>query len=435
MIDRIVVEVEHASGPGIDFDRDQHGGVIGRRARHGGVWLGFDRAALVDSDDGSGRRLPVLVALPTSTYPGCRLEVELAGGWQTEHGFILVGRVAGTPLPAPVLGRVAAGLEDGQWFDIDAAGGIARTSRQRYRERQSHARILGGRAWDAVGVLPPELARLATPHSAAEYSLARLPPRFVRALEGLLDDAERLLYWIERPAITEPTLIERLGRQTDRRSALLALSDRELLWIVDHARPDRYLSDWGVDVEIVPLERLLDVHRSTRAGLIELTVVTPAGPRAYSLPAEFESEVEVMNDLIARFTPAAGWIPRRRYPIDALPFDLAGPARFKQEREALALYDAAQRTGDVLGFMFSPRRPGQRSAAALVVRTAAVELIGRELRQAIPLDQVAALAVTLSPLSGRIATHPGIGLTFPAPMMDRGAAFVRLTRRALAGVG
>ncbi len=231
------VEVEQALGPGVDFERDAHGQLLGRHARPGRLWFGFDRAALVDSDDGLGRLVAVLVAVPASTYAGCRLEIELAGGWQTPSGPILVGRVAGTPLPPPLSARIAASVDEGTWLDTEAAERVASHARHRFRERRSHARISGGRAWYAIGVLPPEVARFATPHSAAEYSLAKLPPRFVRGLEHILDADERILYWVERPMAGDLGVVERLRRQVERRAALLVLTDRQLLWLVDHAKP------------------------------------------------------------------------------------------------------------------------------------------------------------------------------------------------------
>jgi hypothetical protein len=433
---RVVVEVELALGPGVDFEREPYGGLVGRRARRGGMWLGFDRAAVVDSDDGSGRRLAILVALPSSTYVGCRLEVELAGGWQTADGSILVGYVPGSPRPPPPLARVAANLNDGAWIDARAAERIARRARQRDRERRSHARIRGGRAWHAIGVLPPELARFATPHSAAEYRLATVPPRFVRGLEGLLDDDERLLYWVERPTIADVGLLRRLRRGLDRRAALLALTDRQLLWIVDHVQPDQYLSDWGIDIELVPVERVVAVSCEQRAGVVELTVTTPAGPRAFGLPPELTDEVRLMRDLIARFTPsAAGDLPRRSYALEPIPFDAEAAARFGQEAEARAMHDRAASTGEILGFLFSPVRPGQRLPAALVLRPAAAELLGSDRPRRAALADVAAINVTLSPLLGRIAFGRDLEVTYPAPVMDRGAAFVRLARHALAMIG
>ena len=436
----VVVEVEQALGPGVEFERDSGAGgagvagLVGRRARLGSVWFGFDRAALADSDDGHGRGVPVLVAVPGSTFAGARLEVELTGGWEASWGTLLVARLPGTALPPPALARVVGDIDIGaRWLDRDAAARLALQARQRHRERQSHARISGGRAWYAIGALPPELARFATPHSAAEYSLARLPPRFLRGLAGLLDDDERLLYWIERPMVSDAGILRRLRGRIDRRAALLALTDRQLLWIVDHARPDRYLSDWGVDVEVVPIERLLQVRCSEGDDVVELTIVTPAGTRVHALPSELREEVRVMRDLAMRFTPpGAGDLPRRRYSMEPVPFTTEAAARFGQEPEARALHQTATRDGEVLSMLFSPRRPGQRSPAALVLRPGAVELLGADQRRILTLAEVAVISLTLSPLAGRISLEPGIRVSYPAPLADRATAFVRLARRTIA---
>jgi hypothetical protein len=429
----VTVEVEQAPGPGVDFDRDRGLGLLGMRARAGGAWLGFDRAALVDSDDGHGRRIPVLVAVPNSTFRGARLRVELTGGWVGDRGPILVGRVPGGPTPLEALARIAGGTDErSRSLAPDDVEAEARRAHQRFRERESHARITSGRAWYAIGVQSPELARFATPHSAAEYSLSRLPPRYVRGLEGLLDDDERLLYWIERPMLTDAPLLDRWRRRIDRRAALLALTDRQLLWIVDHAQPDRYLSDWGVDVELVPVERVLDVECSSHGEQAELRVTTPAGPCAFRLPIELTDEIQVMRDLVARFRPtSAGRLPRRRYEVEQIAFDAEAAARYGQEAEAQSLFDAANSDGVVLGFLYSPSRPGQKQAAAIALLEGRVMAVGPRPR-VVDLSALASVEETLSPLVGRINLGQQVRLTYPSPLVDRGARFVRQTRRALA---
>ena len=430
----VVVEVEEPQGPGIDFDRLSNGGLIGWRARAAGIWLGFDRAALLDSDDGSGRRVRVLVRLPASTFAGARLRVDLVGGWMTPAGPILVGHVFGGPIPVPLLARAAAGIGDGAtWLEPEATRAAARRARQRYRERQSHARISGGRAWDPSGALPPELARFETPHSGPEYRLSRVPPRYLRALKDLLDDDERLLYWVERPIALEMSLRQRLRRDTDRRAAMLALTDRQLLWIVDHAQPDRYLSDWGVDVELVPIERVVATGLSRADEAVILSVRGRGGERSYRLPAEFTAEVAVMRDLIERFTPGRGGdLPRRRYRIEPSGPDVGAAARFGQEADAARLLDAAGAHGEVLAFLFSPRRPGQRHPAAMAVHPTEVEVVADGRRRQTGLDSIGVVSLTLSPLVGRLSFGAGVELTYPAPLAERAAAVVRLARKLLA---
>ena len=430
----IDVEVEQALGPGIDYEVDPRAGLVGRRVRPAGPWLGFDRAALVDSDDGSGRRVPVIVAVPGSTFIGARLETELVGGWRVHNRVILVARVAGGSTVMPALARIAARVDErATWLAPDAADLEALRARQRYRERVSHARIRGGRAWHTIDALAPEQARFETPHSRAEYTLARLPHRFVRGLEGLLDDDERVLYWVERPLGADQGIVTRLRRQRDPRAALLALTDKQLLWIVDHAKPDRYLADWGVDVELMPIERITNVSSAVSGPIVTLTVTTPAGGRAYSLPAELTAEVRTMRDLVARFIPSRDqWLPRRRYHIEAIPVDWEAADRFGQEPEARALHDAAAKRAGVIAFLFSPRRPGQRRPMAMVLDSTAVSVHTPDSRLDLPLGGALTVSLTLSPLVGRLSVEPGIRISYPAPLIDRGAAFVRIVRRAVA---
>ncbi len=436
MATHIAVEVEQARGPGVEFAGEAGQPLIGKQARIGAGWLGFDQAALVDSDDGAGRRVAVLVALPGSTFAGALLEVELLGGWSGPGQTALLARVPGAAMPSPAVAVAAGGIDNAAaWLDPAGAERIVLSARQRYRERASHNRITSGRAWYALGSLAPEMARFATPHSAAEYSLGRLPPRFLRGLEGLLDDDERLLYWVERPIASDPGLLERFRSRIDRRAALLALTDRQLLWIVDHAQPDRYLSDWGVDIEILPVERILGVTCDLRGAFAQLVVTTSASRRHFHLPVELADEVRVMRDLAGRFCPdTAGRLPRRLYPIDTAAFDAEAAGRFGQEAEARALFDAAADIGEgVLGFLFSPRRPGQRAPAAIALTSERVVLLGPAPAD-VSLRAAAEVTETLSPLVGRIGVARDVRLTYPAPLVDRGARFVRNVRRAMAAM-
>jgi hypothetical protein len=430
---RILVQVEQALGPGVDFDRGPHGQLVGRRPRSAGPWLGYDRAVLVDSDDGNGRGVAALVAVPASTFASCRLEAELTGAMEINGQTVLIATLPGW-MPPMRLAPAASGLRaEPRWLDLNAAKHVVVEAHQRYHQRRSRARILGGRAWRAAGPLPVELARHATPHSAAEYSLEKLPDRFVRGLEGLLDVDERILYWVERPMLRDVSVTERL-RRVDRRAALLALTDRQLLWVVDHARPDAFLSDWGVDVELIPVERLIDVDCRQADGRVELVARTAAGERGFGLPEELLDEVAVMRLLASRFTPGAAHnLPRRTYPVDILPYDDEAPARFGQAAEAEVLHKIARRDGAVLGFLFSPRRPGQKRPAALVLRPSRFSVLGPHPSEDLDLDRVVSLSATLSPLVGRVGAPPGLEITVPAPLMERGAELLRLARRVLAG--
>jgi hypothetical protein len=404
---------------------------------------------LLDTDDGHGRRLPILVAVPASTFTGARLSVELAGGWRERGRTVLLGRLEGTAVPPPDLARIAADVApEATWLDPGEAGREARAAGRRYRERRAHARIMDGRAWQPAGALPPELARFATPHSAAEYRLTKLPPRFLRGLEGLLDDDERVLYWIERPVVADLGVVRRLRGDVDRRAALLALTDRQVLWLIDHARPDRYLSDWGVDVELIPVERVRGANIGLRGEEVCVTLTTQAGERVHRLPAELEAEARVMRDLLAAFTPAAARdLPLRRYTVAPIPFEAEPAERFAQASEARRAYESAAAMGEVVAALYSPARPGQRRPASLLLRPSELELVGGgaprtgsrgrspRAETVVPLGAVVSIRLTLSPMVGEISIDPGIRMAYPAPISDHATAFVRLARKVLANTG
>ena len=430
----LLLEVEKAPGPGIDFERVDRE-LIGTRVRTGGIWLGFDRAAVVDTDDGSGSRLAAIVAVPVSTFPGCRLRARLAGAWREEGRVVLVAQLPGLDASLPALARLAADMTDeATWLEPEAGLSEVQRARRRFRERRAHARILGGRAWHGVGRVVEE-SRFTTPHSAAEYRLDRLPPRFLRGLEGLLDDDERLLYTVERPEVRDVGIIERVARREDRRAALLALTDRQLLWIVDHANPDRYLSDWGVDVEVVPVERIAGVELAVGSS-VRIDVATPAGTRSYRLPLDLSAECTVMLRLLRRFLPSApGSLPRRVYEVPEIEPDARALDAFGQAVEARAAVDLARRSGPVLGAFYDPRRTGVRRTSLLVLRYDDVTRTTGDTSERLPLDEVTAVGITLSALVGRLVVvgrSSTIDLRFPAPLAAGAAAWLRSVRRALA---
>ncbi len=430
----LLLEVDAALGPGLDYELIDNR-LVGTRARPGGVWLGLDRAAVIESDDGAGRQLAAVVAVPASTFAGCRLRARLVGAWRDGGRLVVVAHVNGTPPPLPPLARLVAELpEDAIWLDGAAASEEVARAYRRYRERRAHARILGGKAWLGTGIAV-ERSRFTTPHSSAEYRLDRLPPRYLRGLHGLLDDDERLLYAIERPELRDAGMVDRLVRRVDRRAALLALTDRQLLWAVDHADPDRYLQDWGVDVEVVPVERVerADLAPDAPATLV---VATAASTTTYRLPDELASEASVMTRLLRRFTPpAAGARPRRVYQVPEVEPDAKALDAFGQAEDARLAVEAARAMRPIAAAFFDPRRTRVRRSSLLALDDAGIELRTGEQVERIGLDDVASLGITLSALVGRLVVtgrSSRIDLRFPAPLAGGAAAWLRSARRAVA---
>ena len=432
---RFVVEVVEPLGPGLELERDDRtGGLVATRARTGGLWLGFDRGALVDGDDGSGRSVPVLVAVPGSTWAGCRIDAELVGALAADGRTVLVARIAGIPDPPQAIARVVADMADGVWLDVATAAGIAAAARREHRRRQATARIVGGRAWEAPGATP-EAARFTTPHSLAEYSLGRLPLRFVRGLRDLLDPDERILYWVERPGTAATGFLERVSRH-DRRSALLVVTDRQVAWLVDHTEPDRYLSDWGIDAETIPVELVVDVQVVESGRWCQLVVATDRGQTRARLPVELSAEAAVAARLIARFIPAADvHLPRRQYVVERREIDWSRLDAFGGGAGVRALTD--QLDGEPCAWLLGPSRQGHPRAEACALTPEAITFLAARHRHEVPLGVVHAFRVALSPLAGRfeVVGSRTLGtMSFPAPFGDLAGAFVRSAGRLAATV-
>jgi hypothetical protein len=458
----VELAIDEALGPGLDVAVENgEPRVVG--ARPGAIWLGLDRGHLLDSDAGNGTEVPALVALPASSFAGCRIAAELAGALVDGDRAVVVARMPGWPMPPEAVIRTVARMSGGHWVDAAAADRLVREARQRHRVRRQSGRVLGGRAWQP-SVSDPGERRFTTPHSRSEYRLERLPPRFIRGLEGLLDTDERILYAIERPPDAIATGRFGLARRgAERRAGLLLLTDRQLIWMIDHMPPDRYLFDWGVDARLIALEALRGVHSSGRE-VLELRVSTSGGPTTLALPSELHAEVDVMVDLLQRFVPTGGTHAlMRRYGPAAVDFDSAVAAAFGQVEEAERHVGALREhvaPENLLAAFYAPRRETVRHDAAVGITTTRLVLLDGSGPHSIGLAALRDIAITLSPLVGRVTAagvpsgshgalqpaaadhghevrahrgdaHP-LTFSYPAPASAAAATFIRILRKAWA---
>jgi hypothetical protein len=448
--ERVWVLIEEAGGAGLELglDRARPGPVI-TGARSGGTFLGFDRGAVFEADTGDGSPLPAVVALPASAAAGCWVEAEVCNLLVDGSGrAVLVTALPGQALPVEPLIRVAARMPDGTLRGPQEARAEVRRANERFRRRRARGRSPMRPAWlpldlDTRQVTGADIA------SAAERDLARLPPRFVRGLAGLLDPDERILASVERPPESGGGLLG-WRRQRDRRAALLLLTDRQVLWLVDHVPPSRYLLDWGVDAELLPIERLHDLRlefgpeaRRERSGLL---VRTDAGETAFPLPADVEPEARALGQVLERFLPREGaGAVRRRYAVEPVPFDPEPAQRFGQGDEAVgrvAALAATAASAPIAAF-YAPRRERVRQSVAVLVTArevlADVAAAGRGGREAavvrIPLERLRLMSLALSPLVGRVELHAGgapLRFTYPSPISESAMRFVRMLRRTWA---
>ncbi len=436
------VTIEEAAGPGLELavDRSRPGPVL-TGARSGGTFLGFDRAAVHETDGGDGTPLAAVVALPSSASAGCWLEARVCGVMTDGASrAVLVTALRGHPLPVEPIIRVAARMPGGELLGFEEAMVVVRRANERFRRRRAAGRRPLRPAWLPID-LETRAVTGASIASSAERGLSHLPPRFVRGLVDLLDADERILASIERPPDTSGGILA-WRRAGDRRAALLVLTDRQVLWLVDHVPPSRYLLDWGVDAELLPLERLVDLRirfGERPAAPTGLGLRTDAGETIFALPADLEQEARAFALLLARFLPGDGaGVVRRRYPIEPRPFDPEPASRFRQGDEAARRVAALGTRGSAepIAAFFAPRRDRvKRSVAVVLTPEELLAEAGGEVVQ-LPLPALRLMGVALSPLVGRVELHGSGGrplrFTYPSPLSEAATAFARTCRRAWA---
>ncbi len=352
---------------------------------------------------------------------------------------VLVTALPGHPVPVEPIIRVAARMPDGELRGVDEAMRVVRRANERFRRRRAAGRGPMRPAWLPIDLETREMTG-ASIASSAERGLSHLPPRFVRGLAGLLDADERILASIERPPDTSGGILA-WRRPRDRRAALLVLTDRQVLWLVDHVPPGRYLLDWGVDAELLPLERLVDLRirfDERRTAETGLGLRTDAGETIFALPSDLEPEARAFALLLARFLPGeAESVVRRRYPVEPLPFDPEPASRYRQGEEAARRVAALGALGSAepLAAFYAPRRERVKRSVALVLTAHELLADFDEEVVAVPLSALRLVGVALSPLVGRVEFHGGgrpLRFTYPSPLSEAAAAFVRTCRRAWA---
>ncbi len=146
-----------------------------------------------------------------------------------------------------------------------------------------------------------------------------------------------------------------------------------------------------------------------------------------------EAEVRVFESLASSFLPERNRGRLRRvYATEAVEFVEETAERFRQLDEARALQEAARReAGELLAFVYSPRREGQRQPLGLWLSPDEVGVVGPR-PERLSLSELRSVGMVLSPLIARVTLRGAsrtLTFTYPAPLAVHGAALVRLLRR------
>lgn len=391
----------------------------------------MDRATVHETDAGDGTPLPAIVAVPRSAPTGVLVNARLVGGLRDDDRMVLIAAVDGATLPIPPLMRVAGsvGHDAVEIGAADAARAVAQ-ARETYRRRRAMGRQTDRPAWLPLGMGSGQV--VSSGQSGAEARLARLPLRFVRGLSDLLDRDERVLASVRREEDDDPGWLP--WRRRDRRAALLALTDRQLIWLTDHSKPSSYRIDWGVDGTLVPLEAMTSLD----TGPAGISVRTRGGIRDFSLATDATRELDDLRHSLAAFLtgPNDGAL-MRRYELEPMEFDLERLAPFKQMDEARDRLEHVVGTLDdpAISSFYAPRREGVPRAVVALLTSKAVVMDDVRTRREVALRDLRSVSIGLSPLGGRLEIQGGTTsaeLTYPGPLRDAAAAFVRQVRKAWA---
>jgi hypothetical protein len=426
------VRIEESGGPGLELTHEPGRGVVVSGVRRGVSWLGLDRGSIVETDVGDGSALAAVVALPHSAPSSSWLRAELAGAFQEGDRAVIITAMPGHRVPIPALVRVAARIgADVPQLTAPQAERLVTRSRHRYRRRRAAGRRTDQPAWLPSGIGSGAIGGAS--YSRAERDLAKLPPRFVRGLADLLDDDERILASVERPAEPDAGLLP--WRRRERRAALLVLTDRQLVWLVDHVPPDRYLFDWGVDATLLALEALTAADATVVSGL---TLRIGGGEVRFAVPAEARRDIVALMGRLAPFLPPnGGTAVRRHYPLQPLNFVTETLQPYRQADEAAARLGRLEASAGtkLLASFYAPRRERVRRAVAVALTEENVMVDDERGCRQLALSSLRSIDLALSPLIGRIALDAGAqraSFSYPAPLGAPAAAFVRQLRRAWA---
>jgi len=234
-------------------------------------------------------------------------------------------------------GNTARAHDALSWQSAEEALAVIRRAtiahRRHERERQARPALPGERlrghdrdtpppaAWRAITGVSPRMLheRGMDAYAEAEHLLQYVPLRFQRYLSELLLSDERVLMFIERPALArrEGPLRLRARRLPE---GLLLVTDRQVLWLRDFAGPDATMVAWGYVARSWPVERLSGA-RVTAAGAadarahqanvdphitIQATALHGTERFAIEFPGELIPALEQMVHTIERFLPMPG---------------------------------------------------------------------------------------------------------------------------------
>lgn len=198
------------------------------------------------------------------------------------------------------------------WTDAACARKLIHQRKQAARLVQAQS-AKGGQAapaWKPIGyrALGARRASEIEPHSDAEYAYLQLPIRFQGYINEYLQDSERILFAVRRPAMR--SAVQRaLLRRTALQEGLLLITDQQVVLACEIMPPDLTGIRYGYAIEGGVPERVASasVRRLTDRALLDITWQTRTASQTttWEFPEVAEAELTEAAALLRGWQPVA----------------------------------------------------------------------------------------------------------------------------------
>jgi inorganic pyrophosphatase len=333
------VRIEEPGGTFNTYSYDQQRGTLRLTGVHHRPPSGIERGAVLNTLSEEDGPLEALIVVASPTSKGCIVEARVVGGVAVSTPEAGKLYLVGVPVVGSVRARVrrvdellvaerqaigaAAASEHRQgplrWISCVEAEAVVREATKAYWENK--AKTSGVRyaaAWKAHWLSGRRASGdEAEPHTWAEYLVPSLPFRFQGYVEELLLPDERLLFFVERPSFVRSGAWGLLRHQK-LRQGLLAITDRQVMVMLDSLPPDSTMVAWGYIAKASAVERLTGAWLDSRDSTCEIGFDLDAagGAERYTMtfPVQHAEALQEGVSLLKGFArPPVSTVVRRLY--------------------------------------------------------------------------------------------------------------------------
>ncbi len=323
----VIIEIHQPGRPIGEYQQSSNGYLILKQIIYPEEHLPFDIGYIPETLSDQGELLPVLLIGETSHPPHSRVEVRLLGGIRNNGTISTLLAVAKSDKKYQnvssindlndlqrdeIINRLKMFSKNGfHWLNQTEIDAIIKQARKNYRlvSIQNSQEIRTKPAWK-----PADSQRRVTDYTeiehytAAEYTFFQLPYHIQHYVSEYLDEDERILYAIQRPAMRSNIYHSWLGREKLQEGVLI-LTTQRLIQLVELVPLSDSGVRYGFNAQIGVVERLVDfsVEEIKDESVIirtEWRSKMGKGLLEWETPLFTRSKVLDMLSYLEKFTPA-----------------------------------------------------------------------------------------------------------------------------------